>query len=83
VARYATEGHDTHQLDETKKRMHHIANLLPDKYRGSELVAAAIDSSERGAKLAELYLSRAYKLVDEEYADIPSIERAIRDLQQQ
>ena len=82
VARYATEGHDTHQLDETKKRMQHIANLLPDKYRGSELVAAAIDSSERGAKLAELYLSRAYKLVDEEYADIPSIERAIRDLQQ-
>jgi hypothetical protein len=42
---------------------------------------AALDPSERGAQLAELYLERGFKLLDEEYADIPRIERAIRELQ--
>jgi hypothetical protein len=81
TARYALGGHDTTQLQDTKRRMERIAQVLPDKYRGSEIVTAAIGSQERGARLAELYLSRAYKLLDEEYADIPDIERAIRDLQ--
>jgi len=45
-------------------------------------MAAAFEPGERGARLAELYLERGYKLLDEEYADIPRIERAIRELQQ-
>ena len=81
VARYALEGHDDHQLQETKARMQRVAQSLPDKYRSTELTEAAFDPRERGARLAELYLERAYKLLDEEYADIPSIERAIRELQ--
>jgi hypothetical protein len=81
VARYALEGHDTQQLQETKQRMRRISEPLADKYRTSELIAAAFDPGDRGARLAELYLERAYKLLDEEYADIPGIERAIRDLQ--
>jgi hypothetical protein len=81
VARYALEGHDDNQLQETRQRMRRIARSLPDKYRSTELTEAAFDPSERGARLAELYLERAYKLLDEEYADIPGIERAIRDLQ--
>jgi hypothetical protein len=47
-----------------------------------ELIASAIDSSEKGSRLAELYLERGYKLLDEEYAEIPDVERAIRELQQ-
>jgi hypothetical protein len=81
VARYALEGHDEHQLEETKQRMRRVSQSLGDKYRSSELTEAAFDPSERGARLAELYLERAYKLLDEEYADIPGIERAIRELQ--
>lgn len=81
TARYVLEGHDTALLQETKQRMQRIANLLAEKYRGSELVNAAVDPSERGAKLAQLYLNRAFKLLDEEYADIPDIERSIRELQ--
>ena len=42
---------------------------------------AAMVACERGASLAELYLERCFKLLDEEYADIPRIERAIRELQ--
>ncbi len=82
MARYALEGHDATLLQETKRRLQRIANQLPEKYRGSEIVAAAVGTKQHSAKLAELYLSRAYKLLDEEYAEIPGIERAIRELQE-
>ena len=81
MARYASEGHDTELLQETRRKMLRISARLADKYRGSELTNAALDASERGARLAQLYLERSFKLLDEEYQDIPSIERAIRELQ--
>jgi len=82
MARYALDGHDNAELRESQRRMQRIADLLADKYRGSQLVTAAIDPNPQGAQLAGLYLSRAYKLLDEEYAEIPNIERAIRELQE-
>ncbi|MBV9710941.1 MAG: hypothetical protein JO011_08515 [Ktedonobacteraceae bacterium] len=81
MARYAVEGHDTPLLQDTKRKMQRITNRLAEKYRGTDLVASAVNPRERGAQLAELYLSRAFKLLDEEYADIPGIERSIRELQ--
>src|SRR5579859_2099776 len=83
MARYALEGHDTNLLEETKRKMQRTAGRLAEKYRSYDLMSAAVDSSERGARLAELYLERGFKLLDEEYADIPRIERAIRELQDQ
>ena len=83
TARYALDGHDATLLQDTQQRMQRIANTLADKYRGQEVVAAAIDPRQQSAKLAELYMSRAYKLLDEEYADIPDIERSIRQLKEQ
>ncbi len=82
VVRYALEGRDVKLLQETKQRMQRIAGRLPEKYRGSELLAAANEPGERGAKLAQLYLERGFKLLDEEYAEIPGIERAIRELRE-
>ena len=81
MARYAVGGHDTPLLQDTRRRMQRITSRLAEKYRGSDLVSSAVDPRERGAQLAELYLSRAFKLLDEEYADIPGIERSIRELQ--
>jgi hypothetical protein len=81
TARYAIGGHDAALLQETKRNMERIARRLADKYRGTELITAAVSSKTQGTRLAELYLSRAYKLLNEEYAEIPGIERAIRDLQ--
>lgn|SRR6185312_4759999 len=83
LTRYALEGKDTHLVDETRSRMQRIARQLPDKYRANELITAASNPQERGSKLAELYIDRGYKLLDEEYADIPNIEQAIRKLQEQ
>jgi len=80
TARYALDGHDTALLQDTKRRMERIIRRLPEKYRATELVIAATSSKPNSHRLAELYLSRAYKLVDEEYADIPNIDRAIQEL---
>lgn len=82
VIGYALGGKDTHLLQETQQRMQRIARQMPEKYRTTELIAAATNQQARGSKLAELYIERGYKLLDEEYADIPNIERAIRDLQE-
>ena len=82
VVRYALDGKDSHLLQETKQRMQRIGRQLPEKYRAGELITAATNDQERGARLAELYVERGYKLLDEEYADIPNIERSIRELQE-
>jgi hypothetical protein len=81
TARYALDGRDPSLLQETKLRMERIIKRLPEKYRGLELISAATGNKPHSGRLAELYLSRAYKLVDEEYAEIPGIDRAIQELQ--
>src|SRR6266567_3384859 len=74
---------DRQRLAELSKLvgMARYARRMPEKYRSTELIAAAIGGGERGSRLAQLYLERGYKLLDEEYADIPDIERTIRELQ--
>lgn len=79
-SRYAMEVHDQRQLDEVGAQMRRLAATLPEKYRAEQLVAAALRSDAEGAQLAELYLQRAYKLLDEDYISIPPIEQRIREL---
>jgi hypothetical protein len=81
TARYAIGGNDQSLLQETQRTMQRIGRRLPEKYRAQELISASVNPKEQGSRLAELYLSRAYKLLDEEYAEIPAIERSIRDIQ--
>jgi hypothetical protein len=77
-ARYAAEGHDRSALDDVTRRLRRLARSLPEKYRAEQLVDAALRDDATGAQLAQLYLQRAYKLLDEDYAGIPPIERDIR-----
>ena len=81
-ARYALDVHDTQQLDEVKRSMQRIAQSLPGKYRTDQLMEAALRTDATGPRLAELYLQRAYKLLDEDYAGIPPIEESIRALRE-
>ncbi len=78
--RYAMEIHDQRQLDEVAAQMRRLAATLPEKYRSEQLVSAALRTDAEGAQLAELYLQRAYKLLDEDYIGIPPIEQRIREL---
>jgi hypothetical protein len=72
--------HDDRQLTEVAAQMGRVAATLPEKYRAGMLVDAALRADAPGAQLAELYLQRAYKLLDEDYASIPPIEQRIREL---
>lgn len=83
MLRYAMEGHDKQILAETERSMRRMAAGLPEKYRADQLVEAALRTDDPGARLAQLYLERAYKLLDEDYSAIPPIEHEIKELRDQ
>jgi hypothetical protein len=78
--RYAIDGGDKRLIDETVAEMERVARHLSDKYRPMELIEAARSSSARSAELAELFVERCYKLVDEDYAALADIDRRIEAL---
>ncbi len=82
-ARYAMEGHDSKLLEEVSDQLRMLASTLPEKYRADQLAEAAVRSDQTSARLAQLFLQRAYKLLDEDYISIPPIEQEIRDLREQ
>ena len=79
--RYAMEGRDKSLIDETVKEMGHIAKPLPEKYRVKELIAAALVPTPKGSALSDLYLQRCYKLFEEDYRGLESLELKIKELQ--
>ena len=81
-ARYAIEGHDQRLLEEVTQSMRRLARTLPEKYRANQLIDVATRGDGTSPRLAELYIKRAYKLADEEYADIPAIDSEIRSMQE-
>jgi hypothetical protein len=78
--RYAIEGSDTRQVDETVGEMERVGRHLSEKYRPTELIAAARSPEPRAARLAELYLERCYRLVDEDYAALADLDTRIEEL---
>jgi hypothetical protein len=75
--RYAIEGGDKRHADETVTEMRRIARHLADKYRPEELIAAAQSTESKSAQLAELYLERCYRLVDEDYGALTDLDARI------
>jgi len=78
--RYAVEGGDARQIDDTVADMQRVARHLPEKYRPAELIDAARSAEGNSAQLAELFLERCYRLVDEDYAALAEIDRRIEAL---
>ena len=81
-ARYAIEGHDQRLLEEVTQSMRRLARTLPEKYRANQLIDVVTRGDGASPRLAELYIKRAYKLADEEYADIPALDSEIRSMQE-
>jgi len=77
-ARYALELDDRHALDKVAADMRRLARPLPEKYRAEQLIEAALRPDSVGPTLAGLYLQRAYKILDEDYMNIPPIDAQIR-----
>ena len=81
--RYAVEGGDQRGIDEAVKEMQRVARHLGEKYRPSELIAAARSTDPRAAQLSQLYVERCYKLADEDYAALAELDSQIEQLKTQ
>ncbi|MCH9016569.1 MAG: hypothetical protein IIB89_02230 [Chloroflexi bacterium] len=57
-----------------------LEQLLPEHYWIAKVRAAARDASDAGALLAQVYVERAYKLADEDFAAVQLLEKRIADL---
>ena len=78
--RYAVDGGDARLAEETVAEMQRVARHLTDKYRPAELIAAARSPEPRSAQLAELFVERCYRLVDEDYAALAELDKKIEAL---
>ena len=78
--RYAIDGGDRRLVDETVGEMERVARHLTDKYRPDELISAARSPEPRAAQLAELFLERCYRLLEEDYAAMAELDRKIERL---
>jgi len=75
--RYGLEVHDGSMVQGAEERMRKVARHLPDSFRALELIKYAAEPGERSARLAELFLQRCFRLVEEDYAAVGEIERQI------
>ncbi|MEE8518804.1 MAG: hypothetical protein V3S98_06740 [Dehalococcoidia bacterium] len=75
--RFAMERDDKTLTAETEASLSAMERLLPEHYWGDKVHASAGDMSDNGAKLAQLYVERCYKLLDEDFGAVEEIERSI------
>lgn len=75
--RFAAEGGDTETAGEATAHMRAIALHVADNRYIDRLIDAALDKSEAGGQLAQLYLERAYALYREEYLRVKSLDEDI------
>ncbi|HZT07150.1 MAG TPA: hypothetical protein VFC51_08980 [Chloroflexota bacterium] len=81
TVRYAVDGGDAAQVDATCAEMRAIAAYLPPKYRAKELIEAARRPGATGARLAQLYVERGYKISGADEEGIPALEAEIESLE--
>ncbi len=79
--RFAQERGDTALVSESEASLEALERLLPMRYWTDRVRRAARDMSERGASLAQFYVERCYKLLDEDYAAVQDLERRITALE--
>jgi hypothetical protein len=79
--RFAQERGDETLVGESESSLEALERLLPEHYWAGKVRGAARDMSEKGAALAQLYVERCYKLLDEEYSSVQDLERKISELE--
>jgi hypothetical protein len=60
--RFGLDGQDANSVNEVADEVTVLARHLPKEYHLASLLAAARDSSNEGARLAQLYLDRCFRL---------------------
>ena len=78
--RFAVEGNDRQTGVEMEEEIRLLARYLPEQYCISSLLQSVVDSSARGAHLAQLYLDRCYKLSRGDDAGAQHLDEKIQTL---
>ena len=60
--RFAVEGQDSGMTDEAAEEISTLARHLPEEFQVPALLAVAKDISQKGSRLAQLYLDRCFRL---------------------
>ncbi len=75
--RFAAEGGDEETAGEATAHMRAIAFHVAENRNIDRLIDAALDKSEIGGQLAQLYLERAYALYREDYLRVKALDEDI------
>jgi hypothetical protein len=82
MTRYAVSGDDGPAVERLKVRMERLGAMLPGSFRIERVIAAAARPGSSGDRLSELYIERCYKLLDEDYRALESVDVQILELEQ-
>ena len=80
--RFAAEGTDSRMVREIEEEVATLARFLPEHYRIPLLVRATVTPTPAASVLAQLYLERCYKLLEEDYRRLQEVERDIQRLEE-
>ena len=80
---FAVEGTDKRLIEESEGEITLLAKHLPEKYHIPQIVDAVSQPGPNGSKLAQFYLDRCYKIVDENLDGLGELEKMIEELQKE
>lgn len=78
--RFAVEGDDSRHASEVAEEIVALSRHLPEEFQVPALLAVARDVSQKGSRLAQLYLDRCFRLVDGDLSAARDLEEQIRSL---
>ena len=79
--RFAAEGGDAGTVDEMSREITTLARHLPETFQVTSLLAVAKDTSQKGSRLAQLYLDRCFRLSAGDYSAVQGLDDEIRALE--
>lgn len=79
--RFAAEGGDAGTVDEMSREITTLARHLPETFKVGSLLAVAKDTSQKGSRLAQLYLDRCFRLSAGDYSAVQGLDDEIRALE--
>lgn len=75
--RFAVEGADKQAIQEAEAEVQTLAKYLGEPYMVGRLLRAVKDPSPRGARLAQWYLERGWKLAEKDWEAVKALEERI------
>ena len=81
--RFAVEGQDSGMTDEAVDEISTLARHLPEDFQVLALLAVAKDTSQKGSRLAQLYLDRCFRLSAGDLNSAQALAAEIQTLQAQ